>query len=92
MVLSYRSAMAPLLGQLAHNLADGFSSSRQGCFLWTTDAIVREFSAGAENVDESTTEAIFQFYEKQATTFLQALSELTPEELPDGKQWSHCFD
>lgn len=84
MVLSYRSAMAPLLPQLANKLATGFSASRQGCFLWTTDAIVREFSAGAENVDDNTANAIFGFYEQQATTFLQAVSDLTPEELPDG--------
>lgn len=85
MVLSYRTAMAPLLPQLANKLAAGFSKSRQGCFLWATDSIVREFSYGAENVDEDTTNAIFQFFEQQATTFLRALNALAPEELPDGE-------
>lgn len=87
MVLSYRSAVAPLLPQLADKLAAGFTASRQGCFLWATDSIVREFSAGADEVDQATTDAIFHFYEQQAVTFLQALSDLAPEELPDGEYY-----
>ncbi|KAF2452741.1 armadillo-type protein [Lineolata rhizophorae] len=83
MVLSYRTAMTPLLPQLANKLAAGFTASRQGCFLWATDSIVREFSEGVENVDEQTLDAIYQFYEQQATTFLRALNDLPPEELPD---------
>ena len=85
MVLSYRTHTAPLLPQLADKLAAGFSSSRQGCFLWATDSIVREFShvdADAQ-VPEETVGAIFAFYEQQATTFLRALNDLQPEELPD---------
>ena len=85
MVLSYRSAMTPLLPMLANKLAAGFTASRQGCFLWATDSIIREFSHGAEHVDASTTDAIFQFFEQQTTTFLRTLNDLTPEELPDGK-------
>lgn len=83
MVLSYRTAMAPLLPLLAEKLAAGFNASRQGCFLWATDSIVREFSEGVEQVDDNTTNAIFQFYEQQATTFLRAMNDLPPEELPD---------
>lgn len=77
--------MAPLLPQLAEKLASGFSASRQGCFLWATDSIVREFSEGADNIDQNTINAIFQFFEQQATTFLRALNDLPPEELPDGE-------
>lgn len=83
MVLSYRTAMAPLLPALAEKLGSGFAKSRQGCFLWATDSIVREFSEGAEYVDTATTAAIFAFFEQQATAFLRALNELTPEDLPD---------
>jgi transportin-3 len=83
MVFSYRTAAAPLLPQLAEKLQAGFAASRQGCFLWATDAIVREFSEGKEDIDQSTVEAIFQFFEQQATTFLRALNDLAPEELPD---------
>ncbi|KAF2805488.1 ARM repeat-containing protein [Mytilinidion resinicola] len=83
MVLSYRTAMAPLLGDLATALANGFSASKQGSFLWATDSIVREFSEGTEHVDTTTTTAIFAFYEQQATTFLRAMSDVAPEELPD---------
>ncbi|EON66053.1 hypothetical protein W97_05296 [Coniosporium apollinis CBS 100218] len=83
MVLSYRTSMAPLLPQLAEKLAAGFAATRQGCFLWASDAIVREFSDGAEHVDPATTDAIFHFFETQAKTFLKALNDLPPEELPD---------
>ena len=88
MVLSYRTTMAPLLPLLAEKLAAGFNASRQGCFLWATDSIVREFSEGVERVDDNTTNAIFQFYEQQATTFLRAMNDLPPEELPDRKSHS----
>ncbi|KAB2576864.1 Uncharacterized protein DIS24_g6890 [Lasiodiplodia hormozganensis] len=83
MVLSYRTHMAPLLPQLADKLASGFTSSRQGCFLWATDSIVREFAPGVEGIDSNTLAAVFQFYSQQATTFLRALSDLPPEQLPD---------
>ncbi|KAI7236987.1 ARM repeat-containing protein [Hortaea werneckii] len=84
MVLSYRVHAAPLLPLLADKLAAGFTASRQGCFLWATDSIVREFSPDViQVVGESTTEAIYTFYEQQATTFLRALNDLPPEELPD---------
>lgn len=85
MVLSYRTAIAPLLPSLAEKLASGFSASRQGCYLWATDSIVREFTDESGHVDKETTQAIFNFFEQQATTFLRALNDLTPEELPDGK-------
>ncbi|KAF2774389.1 ARM repeat-containing protein [Teratosphaeria nubilosa] len=83
MVLSYRTHIAPLLPTLAEKLAAGFSQSRQGCFLWATDSIVREFSDVNEVTDASTTQAIYTFYEQQATTFLRALNDVPPEELPD---------
>ncbi|KAF2484969.1 armadillo-type protein [Neohortaea acidophila] len=83
MVLSYRIHTAPLLPQLAEKLAAGFTASRQGCFLWATDSIVREFSDVSDHVSQDTTTAIYTFYEQQATTFLRALNDLPPEELPD---------
>ncbi|KAJ4360247.1 Nuclear import receptor [Didymosphaeria variabile] len=83
MVLSYRTAMRPLLPLLATQLVQGFESSRQGCFLWATASIVREFSAGAEEFDTRLTNDVFQFYEQQAKTFLRILSDLPPEDLPD---------
>lgn len=83
MVLSYRTAMRPLLPSLANQLVQGFEASRQGCFLWATASIVREFSAGAEEFDASLTNDVFQFYEQQAKTFLRILNDLPPEDLPD---------
>ncbi|KAL6710949.1 Nuclear import receptor [Coniothyrium glycines] len=83
MVLSYRTAMRPLLPELATKLTEGFAASRQGCFLWATAAVVREFSQGVDEVDPSLANNVYQFYEQQAKTFLTILSDLPPEELPD---------
>lgn len=85
MIISYRTAMIPLLPTLAQSLASGFELSREGCFLWATDAIIREFADGAEYVDLPTSEAVYQFFEQQALVFLRILNELPPQNLPDGK-------
>lgn len=83
MVISHRGATTPLLPEMANRLATGFEASRQGCFLWVTGAILREFSDDREHVDQNITEYIYQFFEAQATNVLRFLSELTPQELPD---------
>ena len=83
MIISYRTAMAPLLPQMANKLASGFANSSQGCFLWVTSAILREFSEDREHVDEQTTEAIYAFFENQSTTMLRTMSNLPPKDLPD---------
>ena len=83
MVISYRTAMAPLLPQMAEKLARGFAASKQGCFLWVTSAILREFSEDREHVDEQTTEAIYAFFEAQSTSMLRMMSDLHPRDLPD---------
>ncbi|RDL38836.1 uncharacterized protein BP5553_03176 [Venustampulla echinocandica] len=83
MVISYRTAMAPLLPQMANKLANGFATSKQGCFLWVTSAILREFSEDREHVDENTTEAIYAFFEAQSTNMLRMMSDVPPRDLPD---------
>jgi transportin-3 len=83
MVISYRTAIAPLIPELVNTLKGGFSASRQGCFLWTTDSIVREFYDDAEQVDPAYPAAVYQFYEQQAQTFFRVLNDMPPEELPD---------
>jgi transportin-3 len=83
MVISYRTAMAPLLPQMANKLANGFAASKQGCFLWVTSAILREFSEDREHVDEQTTDAIYAFFEAQSTAMLHMMSDLPPKDLPD---------
>lgn len=85
MIISYRTAMIPLLPSLAQSLAAGFEASREGCFLWATDAVVREFADGAELVDTPTSQAVYQFFEQQGLAFLRILNELPPEQLPDGE-------
>jgi transportin-3 len=83
MVVSYRTAMAPLLGDLATAIAEGYEASKQGCFLWATDAVIREFSHGAEYVDQSTSDNVFKFFAQQATVFFRILATLDAVELPD---------
>lgn len=78
--------MTPLLPSLAQNIAAGFEASKQGCFLWATDAVIREFSDGAEYVDQVTSDAVYQFFEQQALVFLRILNDLPPQDLPDGKE------
>lgn len=83
MVLSYRTAILPLLPNLAQQLASGFENSRQGCFLWATDSVLREFAVGAEFVDAATSQAIYSFFEQQALAFLRIMNDLPPDDLPD---------
>ncbi|CAK7198808.1 Nuclear import receptor [Sporothrix eucalyptigena] len=83
MVISYRTDMIPLLAPMANKLAQGFTVSKQGCFLWVTGAILREFSENREHVDAQTTENIYVFFESQATSVLRVMSDLPPAELPD---------
>jgi transportin-3 len=83
MIISYRTAMEPLLPDIANKLANGFAVSRQGCFLWVTSAILREFSEDREHVSEATTNAIYLFFEAQSTTMLRMMNDLLPAELPD---------
>lgn len=85
MMISYRISMAPLLPTLAQNIAAGFQASRQGCFLFATDAVIREFSDGMEFVDQTTSDAVYQFFEEQAVAFLRILNDIPPQDLPDGK-------
>ncbi|ORX98129.1 armadillo-type protein [Clohesyomyces aquaticus] len=83
MILSYRTAMTPLLPELATKLTQGFAVSKQGCFLWATASIVREFSRGIDDVGDGVTNSVFQFYEEQAKTFLRVMTDRQPEEEPD---------
>ena len=87
MVLSYRTAILPMLSTLAQQLASGFQTTRQGCFLWATDSVLREFAVGAEFVDAATSHAIYNFFETQAVAFLRIMNSLPPNELPDGKSF-----
>lgn len=89
MVVSYRTGVLPLLPELARQLADGFEKTRQGCFLWATGAVLREFAADNEQVDAPTAQAVYEFFEQQAFAFLKIMDQLPPQELPDGKSYNH---
>lgn len=75
--------MTPVLQEMANKLASGFEASRQGCFLWVTGAILREFSDDREHVDQNITDFIYAFFEAQGTNVLRFVSDLSPRELPD---------
>lgn len=83
MLLSYRTAMTPMLPELANKLASGFQTTRDGCFLWATGAVLLEFSEHRDSVDPAITESIYTFFEAQAVTFLKALSQIKPQEFGD---------
>lgn len=83
MMISYRTAMEPLLPQMAQEIAQGFEQSKQGCFLWVTAGILREFSEDRDHVKEQTVDAIYDFFESQSRTTLRIMSSLEPRELPD---------
>jgi transportin-3 len=83
MLTSYRTAMAPLLGPMAEKLAEGFTKSNQGCFLWVTGAVLREFSEDREHTDDTVADHIYVFFEAQATSVLRVMSSLPAYELPD---------
>ncbi|KAI1657529.1 ARM repeat-containing protein [Daldinia decipiens] len=83
MVIAHRGVMAPILPDMANQLASGFATSKQGCFLWVTGAILREFSDDREHVEQAMTEHIYVFFEAQATNVLRFLSTLSPTDLPD---------
>lgn len=83
MVLSYRTAMTPLLPDMANKLAAGFQSTHEGGFLWVTAAILSEFSEHRDNVDPQITEFIYEFFEAQTVSFLRVMNDLPPKDLPD---------
>lgn len=82
--------MAPLLPNLAQSISAGFEASKEGCFLWATDAVIREFSEGAEYVEQATSDAVYQFFEQQVVLFLRILNDLSPQQLPDS-MWLFFF-
>ncbi|KAI0478983.1 exportin 1-like protein [Xylariaceae sp. FL0804] len=83
LLVAHRAAMAPVLPEMANKLASGFADSRQGCFLWVTGGVLREFSDDRNQIDQAMAEHIYVFFEAQTTSVLRYISELTPQELPD---------
>ena len=84
MIQSYRTDLLPLLPAIAQKILECFTASQQGCFLWVSGAILREFSEDRDAVDTSTTDSVYQFFEELTLVMLRALDKLPPEELPDG--------
>jgi len=72
-----------MLPLMADKLSTGFEISKQGCFLWVTSAILREFSEDREHVNEGTTESIYAFFEAQSKKMMQMMNDLPPRDLPD---------
>ncbi|KAL7271962.1 Nuclear import receptor [Rhizina undulata] len=82
MLISYRTDMLPLLPQMADKLVFCFEKSTQGCFLWVTGAVIREF-ADDEFVDEATRNSVYQFLERQCLTMFRIMNNTSPKEMPD---------
>ncbi|TGZ83002.1 ARM repeat-containing protein [Ascodesmis nigricans] len=82
MLTSYRTDMAPLLPQLAEKLVSSFETSHQGCFLWVSGTVVREFG-DEEFVDETTRNSVYQFLERQIMNMFKLLNTTAPKEIPD---------
>lgn len=83
MLISYRTDMLPLLPALAEKLVVCFEKSSQGCFLWVSGAVVREF-VDDELVDEATRLAVYNFLERQCLSMFRIMNGKRPEEIPDG--------
>ncbi|KAK6531614.1 Nuclear import receptor, variant 2 [Orbilia ellipsospora] len=82
LLISYRISMLPLLPSLAEKLVACFQKSKQGCFLWVTGSVIREFS-DEEFVDQNTRAAVYQFLRQQCLTMFKILTEEQPKEIPD---------
>ena len=82
LLISYRIAMLPLLPALAEKLIQCFEKSHQGCFLWVSASVIREFG-DEELVDKDTREAVYQFLERQCINMFQLLNETSPKDIPD---------
>lgn len=80
--MSYRTATLPLLPTLAEKLVACFEKSRQGCFLWVSASVVREFQ-DEEVVSKETRDAVYQFLERQCLAMFQIMNEMPPKEIPD---------
>lgn len=76
--------MLPLLPLLAEKLVVCFEKSHQGCFLWVSGAVVREF-VDDDLVDEATKMAVYSFLERQCLSMFRILNGNRPEDMPDGK-------
>lgn len=84
MLISYRTDMLPLLPALAEKLVLCFQKAPQGCFLWVSGAIVREFGDD-DSTDENTRLAVYQFLHQQCLHMFNALNGSRPEDQPERK-------
>ncbi|KAI5806937.1 armadillo-type protein [Geopyxis carbonaria] len=82
MLISYRTDMLPLLPQLAEKLVTSFEKSNQGCFLWVSGSVIREFG-DEEIVDEATRNSVYQFLQRQCLSMFRLLNNTAPKEIPD---------
>jgi transportin-3 len=83
MLISYRTAMLPLLPQVAHKLTTSFEKSHQGIFLWVSGTVIREFG-DEEFTDEQTRNSVVEFLNQQCLSMFRLLNNTHPKEIPDG--------
>jgi len=92
MLISYRTAMLPLLPEVALKLTTSFEKSHQGIFLWVSGTVIREFG-DEEFTDEATRNSICQFLEAQCLSMFRLLNNTQAKDIPDGSQYLtlRCF-
>lgn len=83
LLISYRTAMLPLLPQVANKLTTSFEKSHQGIFLWVSGTLIREFG-DEEFTDEATRNSVYQFLQQQCLSMFRLLNKTHPKEIPDG--------
>jgi len=83
LLISYRTAMLPLLPEVANKLSTSFEKSHQGIFLWVSGTVIREFG-DEEFTNQATRDSVYQFLQAQCLSMFRLLNNTHPKEIPDG--------
>ena len=83
LLISYRTAMLPLLPEVANKLTTSFEKSHQGIFLWVSGTVIREFG-DEEFTSLATRNSVYQFLEQQCLSMFRLLNVTRPQDIPDG--------
>jgi transportin-3 len=80
-IYSYRIHSQPLLAPMAEILVSSFEKYENGCFLWASGAIVRQF--GHEEISDEVKHGIWAFVETQCINTFRVLEKNKPNDIPD---------
>lgn len=65
----FSTYLSPILADIARLLHSGFQHHRQGCYLWVSGAVVREY--GDDYTSDDTKRAVYQFALTQCQAFFE---------------------